>query len=147
MHRNNIEESLTWTSRWRVVGVFLSFVSSSINETATYLGKSLIDWDEVVQQEIAKGKSDAIILLNSREMTNEETDTNVMNTNEVDDASLSENENGHLDDTHDDSIDIDNPNECEEFDALEDEDFTENDYLEEAENEDILFAGMNWAPV
>lgn len=133
--------------------MFLSFVSSSINETAAYLGKSLMDWDEGVKQEIAKGKSDAIILLNSRETTNEENDTNVMNTNEDDDALSLENGTDHvqhdhdaLGDTQDDSIDIDNPNEREEFDALEN-DFMESDYLEEAENDDILFAGMNWAPV
>eukprot|EP00804_Cyclotella_cryptica_P030618 CCRYP_015660-RB/>CCRYP_015660-RB protein AED:0.34 eAED:0.34 QI:350/1/1/1/0.8/0.66/6/1929/1583 len=153
MHRNNIEESLTWTSRWKVIGIVLSFVSSTINEAATYLGKKLSDWDEVAKQEIAQGKSDALILLNSRQMTDDETGTDALNTNEGYDALLSENRTGHVQldhdefgDIHDDSIDIDKPAGCDELDALQ-TDFMDNDYLQEAPNDDLLFAGMNWAPV
>jgi hypothetical protein len=131
--RSHLEDELPWTSRWKVIGAYLSFVAANIDGTASEIGTKLSDWEEVVKQEISYGKADATMLLNSRKYS-------------IDEASKT-------DDLEVGSIhhDVDTPQSFKS--TAKDEQSVEFDMFgddidDQADgNDDFLFENMNWAPV
>jgi len=69
LHRDGDDDELPWCSRWKAVGILTYIIASAIDETSMKLscteGKagSIRQWGEAVEEEIGRGKADAIFLV------------------------------------------------------------------------------------
>lgn len=145
--RSHLEEELPWTSRWKVIGAYLSFVAANIDGTAAEFDMTLPSWEEAVKQEISYGKSDAKALMHSRRKDS------------IDGVSLHEDQNddampmlGNISTPHNlgtpHSFQSHVVSDTQEYDLFGDR---LDDDMEEAQDDlgdnNILFQDMNWAPV
>ena len=91
-HREQLEDGMTWDSRWEVIGYVNYTVASYIDETSAALSQDLCKWDELSKREFDRGKSDGQLLVE------------VPAANEVEDI----NEPSNRDNLMDDGDDIEN---------------------------------------
>jgi hypothetical protein len=69
-HRDHLQENLPWNSRWSAIGIMTYTVATIIKETSEALNQdnsgfgALREWDDIADEEIRCGKSDALNLMN-----------------------------------------------------------------------------------
>lgn len=135
VRRSNLEEELPWTSRWRVIGAYLAFVSANVDGTAAELDIELTELEEAVTQEIENGKSDARTILGSHHNASTSNSKSAWATNNAKMPALEDSNPQH------ETNDFDKP-EC----PVNHESFNLENHDSMQEEAD-LFAGINWASV
>ena len=76
-HREQLEDGMTWDSRWEVIGFVNYTIASYIDETSAALSQDFLSkWDESSKREFALGKSDGLLLVEIPAASGEE-DNNV----------------------------------------------------------------------
>ena len=138
VHRSQMDDSLPWDSRWRVIGTYLSFISANVNGTAKDYSLRLDDWEAEVQQEIEYAKSDAKLLLSWHQSNDKNGDCSAAAAAAENDMPIIEDSNAHQIFTPE-SFKSDTGRKSPD-DALASDDF-------DGEGDELLFEGMNWASI
>lgn len=139
--RSHLEDELPWTSRWKVIGAYLSFVAANIDGTAAELEITLPGWDEAVKQEISYGKADAKALLHNLKGSTDE-----VSHHDHDAMPMLDNISTPLNLGTPQSSRSHALSDTQDFDMFGDQ---LDDDMEGAQDEgdNLLFHDMNWAPV